>query len=90
MSYCMFTTHMDVMSDMYQFSLVFLVVMGVFSDYHRGALTTAAIVLYALTAAIGGYTSAVWYKRMGGESWLRNLVITLMLYAAPFWVVVYL
>jgi len=69
------------------FSLVFLVVMGVFSDYHRGALTTAAIVLYALTAAIGGYTSAVWYKRMGGESWLRNLVITLMLYAAPFWVV---
>lgn len=33
-----------------QFSLVFLVAMGVYSNYHSGALLATAIVLYALTA----------------------------------------
>lgn len=69
------------------FSLVFLVVMGVYSNYHSGALMATAIVLYALTAVLAGWFSAAWYKRMGGESWLRNLLLTTLLYALPFWIV---
>ena len=43
---------------------------GVFYPYNRGALYTAYIVLYALTAGVSGYVSAHLYRQMGGENWV--------------------
>ena len=46
-----------------------LALVGVFYPYNRGALLTACIVLYALTAGIAGYVAANNYRQMGGENW---------------------
>eukprot|EP00271_Cylindrocystis_brebissonii_P004202 TRINITY_DN157_c0_g2_i2.p1 TRINITY_DN157_c0_g2~~TRINITY_DN157_c0_g2_i2.p1 ORF type:complete len:611 (-),score=90.12 TRINITY_DN157_c0_g2_i2:1534-3366(-) len=60
---------------------------GVFYPYNRGALYTAYIVLYALTAGIAGYVSAHMYRQMGGENWVRNVVLTASLFCGPFFAV---
>ena len=50
-----------------------LALVGVFYPYNRGALLTACIVLYALTAGIAGYVAANNYRQMGGENWYVSL-----------------
>lgn len=42
-----------------------LALVGVFYPYNRGALYTALIVLYALTACIAGYVGASYYRQVG-------------------------
>ena len=61
-----------------------LACIGVFYPYNRGALYTAIIVLYALTAGIAGYQSACYYRQLGGEAWVRNILLTCVLYCGPF------
>jgi hypothetical protein len=41
-----------------------LALVGVFYPYNRGALFTALIVLYALTACIAGYISTSYYMQV--------------------------
>eukprot|EP00238_Polyblepharides_amylifera_P008022 CAMPEP_0196579290 /NCGR_PEP_ID=MMETSP1081-20130531/19835_1 /TAXON_ID=36882 /ORGANISM="Pyramimonas amylifera, Strain CCMP720" /LENGTH=609 /DNA_ID=CAMNT_0041898823 /DNA_START=57 /DNA_END=1886 /DNA_ORIENTATION=+ len=61
-----------------------LALVGVFYPYNRGALLTAVIVLYALTAGIAGYTAASNYKQMGGgANWVRNVLMTCSLFCGP-------
>lgn len=57
---------------------------GVFYPYNRGALYTALIVLYALTACIAGYVASSYYKQMEGELWVRNILSTCFIYCGPF------
>jgi len=64
-----------------------LALVGVFYPYNRGALLTAIIVLYALTSGIAGYVSASNYKQMGGEKWVRNVLLTASLYCLPMFLV---
>eukprot|EP00244_Chara_vulgaris_P011221 TRINITY_DN547_c0_g1_i4.p1 TRINITY_DN547_c0_g1~~TRINITY_DN547_c0_g1_i4.p1 ORF type:complete len:692 (+),score=110.61 TRINITY_DN547_c0_g1_i4:247-2076(+) len=64
-----------------------LALIGVFYPYNRGALYTASIVLYALTSGINGYVSACNYKQMGGENWVRNVMLAASLYCGPFFAV---
>eukprot|EP00270_Netrium_digitus_P006730 TRINITY_DN1940_c0_g1_i2.p1 TRINITY_DN1940_c0_g1~~TRINITY_DN1940_c0_g1_i2.p1 ORF type:complete len:647 (-),score=171.95 TRINITY_DN1940_c0_g1_i2:358-2208(-) len=61
-----------------------LALVGLFYPYNRGAQYTACIVLYALTAGISGYVSAHLYRQMGGENWVRNIVLTALLFCGPF------
>jgi len=75
------------------FTLVFfilvLAVMNMFYPGNRGAMYTAAIVLYALTAGTAGFVSAHIYCRLSaGESarWAWNLVLTATLFPAPVFV----
>jgi hypothetical protein len=63
-----------------------LALVGVFYPYNRGALYTALIVLYALTACIAGYVAASYYKQMGGELWVRNILLTCFIYCGPFFI----
>eukprot|EP00898_Chlorokybus_atmophyticus_P005779 jgi/Chlat1/6201/Chrsp44S05799 len=51
-------------------AIFLLALVGVFYPYNRGALYTASIVLYALTAGIAGYVSSCNFKQMGGETWV--------------------
>jgi len=64
-----------------------LALVGVFYPYNRGALLTAIIVLYALTSGIAGYVSSSNYKQMGGEKWVRNVLLTGSLFCGPLFVV---
>jgi transmembrane 9 superfamily protein 1 len=54
-----------------------LSLVGVFYPYNRGALNTACLVIYALTAGISGYVSAHLYRQMGGEAWVMFYPLTL-------------
>ena len=72
------------------FSLVFfmlvLAVMNMFYPGNRGAMYTAAILLYATTAGTAGFVSAHMFCRLsGGESsmWAWNLVLTATLFPGP-------
>jgi len=64
-----------------------LSLVGVFYPYNRGALNTACLVIYALTAGISGYVSAHLYRQMGGEAWVRNLLLTGSLFSGPLFLV---
>jgi len=72
------------------FSLIFfllvLAVMNMFYPGNRGAMYTAAIVLYALTAGTAGFVSAHMYMRFFGADgrWAWNLVLSATLFPAPF------
>jgi len=60
-----------------------LALVGVFYPYNRGALLTACIVLYALTSGISGYVASNSYRQMGGENWVRNVLLTVSLFCGP-------
>jgi hypothetical protein len=61
-----------------------LAMFGQFVPGHRGALYSAAIVLYAITSSIAGYLSCYLYTAWGGDKWATNAVFTACLFAAPF------
>lgn len=64
--------------------LLSLSLVGTFYPGNRGALNTAAIVLYAITAGIGGYVSSRLYVGFGGQKWALNGVCTGLLFPGPF------
>lgn len=43
--------------------------------YNRGALLSALVFIYALTAGISGYVSGVHYKMFGGNDWVNNVLL---------------
>eukprot|EP00882_Tetradesmus_deserticola_P008078 GHRQ01008508.1.p1 GENE.GHRQ01008508.1~~GHRQ01008508.1.p1 ORF type:complete len:612 (+),score=239.25 GHRQ01008508.1:279-2114(+) len=61
-----------------------LALIGVFYPYNRGALFTALIVLYALTACIAGYVATSYYVQMEGHGWVQNILVTCFCYCGPF------
>mmetsp|Transcript_5318 Transcript_5318/g.8225 ORF Transcript_5318/g.8225 Transcript_5318/m.8225 type:complete len:589 (+) Transcript_5318:70-1836(+) len=61
-----------------------LALVGFFYPYNRGALYTASIILYALTAGVAGFVSASWYKKLGGDQWVWNILLTVILFSGPF------
>ncbi|BDA41200.1 Transmembrane 9 superfamily member 3 [Coccomyxa sp. Obi] len=64
-----------------------LACVGVFYPYNRGGLYTALIVLYALTAGIAGYTAGSYYKQMEGAAWVRNILLTSVVFCGPLFLV---
>ncbi|KAJ6960753.1 endomembrane protein 70 [Populus alba x Populus x berolinensis] len=60
-----------------------LALVGVFYPYNRGALFTALVVIYALTAGIAGYTAASFFCQLEGTNWVRNLLLTGALFCGP-------
>lgn len=61
-----------------------LALIGVFYPYNRGALFTALIVLYALTACIAGFVASSYYRQMDGTAWVHNILMTCFIYCGPF------
>ena len=68
-------------------SFFVLGIVGVFYPHNRGTVHVSIVVLYALTAGIGGYTSAVMFRQFNGKNWGRNVVQTSILLALPFFLV---
>lgn len=69
------------------FFIFTLACVGAFYPYNRGALFTALIVLYALTASISGYTAASYYTQMEGLQWVRNILLTSFTFCGPLFLV---
>lgn len=60
--------------------------LGLLQTFHptnRGALLAACVVLYALTAGVAGYVAGASYKIMGGTNWVRNVLLTCVLFCGP-------
>ncbi len=49
-----------------------LSILGTFYPGNRGSVYTALLVLYMLTAFVGGYISAQLYAQLGGDKWATN------------------
>jgi len=71
------------------FSMVVMMVLvgmvGVF--YQRGAVVSAGVVSYMITAAVAGYGSAHLYQKLGGEKWAWNIFVTAIMFVGPSFVV---
>lgn len=71
------------------FSMVVMIVLvgciGVY--YQRGAVASAAVISYMVTAAVGGYGSAGLYQKLGGEKWAWNIFVTALMFAGPAFVI---
>jgi len=66
------------------FGVLLLSLVGIFYPGKRGALTIAIIILYCFTAGIAGHVSGKLYTQMGGKDWLKNAILTAMMFVAPF------
>jgi hypothetical protein len=68
------------------FFLLLLAIMNMFYPGNRGAMYTAAITLYALTAGTAGFVSAHMFCRFYGPDgrWAMNLVLSATLFPLPF------
>jgi len=51
--------------------------------YQRGALASAAVVSYMVSAAVSGYFSAHLYHKLGGEKWAWNIFATALTFVLP-------
>lgn len=65
-------------------AIFFLAVMGMYYAYNRGAILATAVVLYALSTYISGYYSVQLYAQMGGQNWVRMVLITAAAFSVPF------
>lgn len=63
-----------------------LALLSVFQPTQRGALATASMIMYALTAGLGGYTSAKLYRQLGGTNWVWNVVLCAVMFPGPLFV----
>eukprot|EP01097_Dermamoeba_algensis_P006886 TRINITY_DN42_c0_g1_i2.p1 TRINITY_DN42_c0_g1~~TRINITY_DN42_c0_g1_i2.p1 ORF type:complete len:588 (-),score=97.88 TRINITY_DN42_c0_g1_i2:153-1916(-) len=69
------------------FFLLILAVIGIFYPGSDANMRSAAVAIYGLTAGIAGYVSSSFYKKMGGEQWAWNIILTTTLFAVPFFIV---
>lgn len=64
--------------------IIMMALLGMFNVHRHGAINSAAILLYALTCCISGYVSSSFYRKIGGEKWVWNIVLTTSLFSVPF------
>jgi len=67
--------------------LLICVLVGVFKVTKRGALLTAMILIYALSALFGGIASGRLFKQLKGKNWVWNVVLTAAVLPVPLGVV---
>eukprot|EP01135_Chromosphaera_perkinsii_P004561 Nk52_evm31s288 gene=Nk52_evmTU31s288 len=68
-------------------TILVLALSNVFNTYRHDSINSAAVVLYAITSFVAGYVSGYWYRKLGGERWTWNLVLTAITFAGPFFLV---
>lgn len=64
-----------------------MALLGMFNVHRHHSMNSTAILLYAFTSCIAGYVSASLFKRIGGQNWVWNVVLTSSFFALPFFCV---
>lgn len=67
--------------------LLAMALLSVYTPTAKGAIATAAIVLYSLTAGAGGFVAGRYYKQFGGTNWVWNTILTASLFPIPTFIV---
>jgi len=67
--------------------LLSFVLAGVFKATKRGALLTAAIIIYAVCGSVGGLVAARLFKQLKGQNWVWNVILTSIVFPAPLFAV---
>jgi hypothetical protein len=65
------------------FVLLVCVISGAFKATKRGALLTAAIMIYAVCGIVGGMISGRLYKQLKGTQWVWNTITTALIFPFP-------
>ncbi|XP_004241321.1 transmembrane 9 superfamily member 5 isoform X1 [Solanum lycopersicum] len=64
--------------------LFILAFLGVLYPYNRGALLTSLVIIYTLTSAVAGYSSASFYSQFIETGWERSVTFSAVLFLGPF------
>ncbi|TMW68644.1 hypothetical protein Poli38472_006112 [Pythium oligandrum] len=57
--------------------------LGIVKPNKRGGIITAFIVIHALTSFVGGYRSARLYRQLGGQRWVWNILLSVLVIPGP-------
>ncbi|XP_071508029.1 transmembrane 9 superfamily member 1-like [Diadema antillarum] len=68
-------------------AIILMALCGMFNVHRHGSMNTAFILLYALTSGVSGYVSSNFYKQIGGENWVWNLVLTSSMFSVPSFII---
>ncbi|XP_069796855.1 transmembrane 9 superfamily member 1 isoform X4 [Narcine bancroftii] len=63
--------------------IIAMALLGMFNVHRHGAINATAILLYALTCCVSGFVSSNFYRKIGGERWVWNIILTTSLFSAP-------
>lgn len=70
------------------FLFLILAVIGVFyPDYSYSSMYTAIVIIYIFTTGVSGFVSQKYYLQFGGDKWVYNVLLTVVLFAFPVFVV---
>lgn len=69
------------------FAVLVSSLVGLVKPNKRGSVLTALIVVYALTAGVGGYHAAHLYRQLGGQRWVWNILLSVFVVPGPLLVV---
>ncbi|KJE91774.1 transmembrane 9 superfamily member 1 [Capsaspora owczarzaki ATCC 30864] len=67
--------------------LLAMALFGMFNVHQHGSMNSAVIAIYALTSGISGYISGSFFKKIGGQNWVWNIMLTACLFSVPFFLV---
>ncbi|XP_003385405.1 PREDICTED: transmembrane 9 superfamily member 1-like [Amphimedon queenslandica] len=65
-------------------AIILMALLGLFNVHRHHAMNSTSILLYALTSFIAGLVSTNFYRKINGESWVWNIILTSSLFAFPF------
>jgi len=60
---------------------------GLYYPYNRGSMKTSLVILYAFTSFVAGYVSSSFYKKISGDKWVWNIILTSSVFPVPLFVV---
>eukprot|EP00968_Pinguiococcus_pyrenoidosus_P009866 scaffold770_cov255-Pinguiococcus_pyrenoidosus.AAC.19 len=61
--------------------------LGIFRPTKRGAILTSFLVMYSLTAFVGGLVAGRLYKQLDGRNWVWNIICTYLIFPLPLFLV---
>ena len=68
-------------------TLLSLEAAGFLSQNHHGSANAMTILLYAFMSCFSGFISSACYKKLGGELWYWNIVLTFAIFFVPFFLI---
>ena len=68
-------------------TILLMSLVGAFYPGNRGAVYTAATIVYCATAVLAGYVGTSLYTSLGGEKWALNSVLIGAIFAFPLFVI---